>query len=336
MPERHAAGVLIVMPHGGIVGFRRQGLSTDVGLPCGKVEPGESPAAAAVRETLEETTLHVEIITDSPAYVGYDVVGRSIVHTFPARIVGDEPDWNTLPPREGEGIPCLCGFTDLLNGSYSDYNRLALSALGAVEMRSAAGIFHAHFTLAGCTIADAETFAQAIDGKVTVIDLDERTAMIRDVMVTKYYAAGIGRPFASAGQVLDAVQGAAVAARSCGIRVERTKIERAVHRTDSVATLDALAHVAVYMEAHLKIVCSRATDDLRRLKRIVQDILTDFHLSANPAADLGLTTHQFITCRSRRGYSHVMLLVSEALTQLAGFAIEEVKIEAVVHDSSIE
>jgi 8-oxo-dGTP diphosphatase len=58
-PVRPEVAVAIVTSHLGVlVGKRRDG-GAPWTFPGGKIEPGESPEDAAVRETLEETELRV-------------------------------------------------------------------------------------------------------------------------------------------------------------------------------------------------------------------------------------------------------------------------------------
>jgi len=44
------------------------------GVPGGEIEPGESPLAAAIRETLEETGYQAELLFDPQLAVDYDFV----------------------------------------------------------------------------------------------------------------------------------------------------------------------------------------------------------------------------------------------------------------------
>ena len=53
-------------------------------LPAGFVERGEPPAATAIRETLEETGLHIEII----GLLGEWQNGITLVHDYLARVTG--------------------------------------------------------------------------------------------------------------------------------------------------------------------------------------------------------------------------------------------------------
>jgi len=55
-------------------------------VPGGRVEQGETPAQAAVREVLEETGLHVRV----GRLLGSVRVGDYLVHDFAAEVFGGE------------------------------------------------------------------------------------------------------------------------------------------------------------------------------------------------------------------------------------------------------
>jgi len=113
-----ACGVLAVDDQGAILLQRRR----DTGqwaLPMGKMEIGESPSACAVRETLEETGVVVEVIgivgvySDPGHIVAYSdgEVRQEYEVTLLARPVGGAPaandeashvDW--FPPDELDGL----------------------------------------------------------------------------------------------------------------------------------------------------------------------------------------------------------------------------------------
>jgi len=62
-------------------------------FPGGKVETGESPAAAAVRECLEETGLHVRVVATFPEHVHHyehDQVRLAFFHCCPKQ-PGEQP-----------------------------------------------------------------------------------------------------------------------------------------------------------------------------------------------------------------------------------------------------
>src|SRR5437764_1460518 len=54
-------------------------------FPGGKIEPGETPAAAAVRECLEETTLNVSVAGEYPDVVHQYDHGRLHIHFLKCR-----------------------------------------------------------------------------------------------------------------------------------------------------------------------------------------------------------------------------------------------------------
>jgi 8-oxo-dGTP diphosphatase len=67
-------------------------------LPGGGIEPGEDPADAAMRETLEETGYEIKISRFVGQYLHQSVYGRGDQKTcaYEAQIVGEEPQRHRL------------------------------------------------------------------------------------------------------------------------------------------------------------------------------------------------------------------------------------------------
>ena len=130
---RMAAGVLIFSgaPSELALAFRRRGET--VGLPCGKVDPGETPAQAAVREAFEETGFHVEIDGDITPYVGYDI-NDTLVWTFRAKIVGGD-----MHGEIREGSPYWASCQDLVDNQYGVYNARMLHHFGVTHVSKIKG-----------------------------------------------------------------------------------------------------------------------------------------------------------------------------------------------------
>lgn len=55
-------------------------------IPAGHQDEGETLQQAAIRETLEETGLKVELLTDEPVYVG-PTGGHHVFNAFPAKVL---------------------------------------------------------------------------------------------------------------------------------------------------------------------------------------------------------------------------------------------------------
>ena len=64
-----AAGVLIISSDNLLVAFARGSDLTKLGLPCGKREAGETVIECAIRETLEEVGLFIELDGDEKMFV---------------------------------------------------------------------------------------------------------------------------------------------------------------------------------------------------------------------------------------------------------------------------
>jgi mutator protein MutT len=59
-------------------------------FPGGKVEPGESPAEAAVRECAEEAGLAIEVLSEYPTHTHAYPHDKVRLHFFRCRVIGDE------------------------------------------------------------------------------------------------------------------------------------------------------------------------------------------------------------------------------------------------------
>lgn len=124
------AACVIVERDGAVLGVSRKGMPGAFGLPGGKVEPGEDPAAAAARELREETGLVVDPASLAEVYRATEPGTGAVVVTFQAPDPGGTP-----VAGPGEGAVAWVGWPALVTGPFGAYNAAARAALVAVDPR---------------------------------------------------------------------------------------------------------------------------------------------------------------------------------------------------------
>jgi len=123
------AGVMVVIKDGLILAVSRRNDATKFGLPGGKVEPGETPEVAAIRETFEETGIVVRscrkvYLREEPASSPDGEAFYS--HAFYAT------SWEGEPVESEEGTVKWTLAQDLISkdtGAFPDYNWNTLCAV---------------------------------------------------------------------------------------------------------------------------------------------------------------------------------------------------------------
>lgn len=95
------------------------------GFPAGIVEYGENPWEAAIRETLEETGLEVEIVRDLGwSFVSYtEFPGPTLYVLFEARAIGGELREGDEGPAKVYSLDALPSISPVRHGSYTALKR---------------------------------------------------------------------------------------------------------------------------------------------------------------------------------------------------------------------
>ena len=126
-----SAGIFVENAFGEILAFRRQKNVSDnnvYGFVGGKVDPGETPQQAAIREAFEEAGVIVEINEDArdSCFMSFvDDTHTSIFILYKAHIV-EGADNIGKHVRENEGSPVWIMPSEILNSPFCDYNQRAL------------------------------------------------------------------------------------------------------------------------------------------------------------------------------------------------------------------
>jgi len=126
MNRRPTAACVVVERDGGVLAVSRRGLPGALGIPGGKLEPGESAAEGAAREVQEETGLLVDPSRLTLIYT--DVDGDHTVATFLAQDPG-----GAIVQASNEGVAMWASWPALISGPFGRYNAAVREALVATS-----------------------------------------------------------------------------------------------------------------------------------------------------------------------------------------------------------
>lgn len=119
------AAVMFIVKDGLILSISRRDDVTKFGLPGGKLEPGELPGQAAIRETLEETGVTVKMCSEIFKREETTSSGE-VFYTYCYYAIA----WSGTPKNSEEGV--VKWLTDeeltVTHGAFPDYNRATIDA----------------------------------------------------------------------------------------------------------------------------------------------------------------------------------------------------------------
>lgn len=110
-----SAAVVIIKNENKILAVSRKGDHEDLGLPGGKIEPGESPTTAACREAVEETGK----IICNPRLMHVAKVGDICVFVFSADLIGHMSEHIN---SENAKV-CWVNPEDICSGTFGKFNK---------------------------------------------------------------------------------------------------------------------------------------------------------------------------------------------------------------------
>lgn len=126
-PPRRAAGVLVLRDgpslNGLVLGILKS-RNQELGIPCGKVDPGETVVQAAIRELYEETGL----VAESRYLRGPLLVDESDSEHYEVTVYLATRLQTENLQISAEGIPVWTTWDRLLTGVYSQFNRKLYAA----------------------------------------------------------------------------------------------------------------------------------------------------------------------------------------------------------------
>lgn len=123
------AALIVIINKEGKVAALERGDGKGLGIICGGVDPGEMPAASAIREAEEESGLVLEASKLVPVYSLPAPSGRCLVHCFAYMYEGDIPSLICASKREG--VARWVEPSEFLkeSGSFQGFNTFVLHSL---------------------------------------------------------------------------------------------------------------------------------------------------------------------------------------------------------------